>query len=116
MVNDLITKNESTVPAKLVYVLYLVGILVGITSIIGLVIAYFYRSDASDWLKTHYRYQIRTFWVSLVYAILAFVLAFILVGYLVYVFLLVWIIVRCVKGLKTINKNVPISNPATWLF
>ena len=36
----------STGPAKIVYILYLVSILVGITAIVGLIIAYVNRDDA----------------------------------------------------------------------
>ncbi|HEY6104626.1 MAG TPA: hypothetical protein VIV59_01495, partial [Anaeromyxobacteraceae bacterium] len=51
--------------AKVVYVLYLVSLVTGVTALVGVVMAYVYQGDAPDWLKTHYRFQIRTFWLGL---------------------------------------------------
>lgn len=45
--------------AKIVYVLYLVGILFGLTTLIGVVMAYVNRGDAPEWLKrtTNIRFE-----------------------------------------------------------
>lgn len=116
MQNELSVGNESTGTVKLIYIFYLVGIVVGFTSVIGLIIAYIYRSDAAEWLKPHYRYQIRTFWIGLLYGIVTTVLMFALVGYFLYFLLVIWLVVRCVKGLKALGEKVPPAKPATWLF
>ena len=60
--------------ANLVYILYLLALVVGITAIIGVVMAYINRNAAPDWLKTHYTFQIRTFWISLLYTVIGVVL------------------------------------------
>ena len=57
-------RNAGAGTAKLVYILYLVSLLIGITAIVGLIIAYVNRDDAPGWLQTHYRFQIRTFWIG----------------------------------------------------
>ena len=44
--------------AKTIYILYLVGLVFGITSIIGIVMAYLNQNDSPEWLKSHYRFQI----------------------------------------------------------
>lgn len=64
--SDTVVENGSSTEgtAKIVYVLYLVGILFGLTTLIGVVMAYVNRGDAPEWLKTHYQYQIRTFWIG----------------------------------------------------
>jgi len=31
--------------------------------------AYIYKGDAPDWLKSHYRYQIRKFWIGILYGL-----------------------------------------------
>ena len=54
--------NSST--AKLVYILYLVGLVFGITGIIGVIVAYVNKGDAPEWMQSHYRFQIRTFWMG----------------------------------------------------
>ncbi|OZG75005.1 hypothetical protein BTA51_00975 [Hahella sp. CCB-MM4] len=102
--------------AKAIYILYLVSIIFGLTSIVGLVMAYIYKGDAPEWLQTHYRYQIRTFWIGFLYGIIGVVLSFIIIGYLVLLFVLVWLIVRCVKGIKALDQKQPVSDPASWMF
>lgn len=101
--------------AKIVYGLYLVGLVVGgITSIVGLVIAYITKDDAPDWLKSHFQFQIRTFWIGLVYIIAGTMLSIIIIGWFVLLFWLVWLIVRCIKGYKALENQQPIDNPTRW--
>ena len=45
--------NASGSTAKIVYILYLVGILFGITGLVGVVMAYINKSDAPEWLQSH---------------------------------------------------------------
>ena len=47
--------------ATIVYILYLVGLIAGITTVVGVVIAYVNRADAPEWVQSHYQFQIRTF-------------------------------------------------------
>lgn len=54
-------KTVSNETSKIVYFLYLAGLVFGITGIIGVVMAYINRNDAPEWLETHYQFQIRTF-------------------------------------------------------
>lgn len=100
--------------ATIIYVLYLVGLLVGVTALIGLVIAYLFRDGAPPWPRTHYRYQIRTFWIALLYIVIGAVTTLILVGYLILLFVLVWYVIRCVRGLKLIGEGFAVPNPGTW--
>ena len=102
--------------ANLVYILYLVGLIVGITSLVGLIMAYINRGDAPDWVKTHYRYQIRTFWIGLLYGVIGVVTTLILIGWLIILFVVIWWIVRCAKGIKGTGAGQPIANPATWMW
>jgi uncharacterized membrane protein len=109
-------KSAKTDMAKIIYVLYLASILFGITAIIGVVLAYVYKDEAPEWLQTHYQFQIRTFWIMLLYAIICGVLTLILIGILLYLVLLVWWIVRCVKGLSALDRKVAYPNPTGWGF
>ncbi|WP_020410580.1 DUF4870 family protein [Hahella ganghwensis] len=102
--------------AKIIYILYLVSIIFGLTSIVGLIMAYIYKSDAPEWVQTHYRFQIRTFWIGLLYGFIGVVLSFFVIGYLVLLFVLIWLIVRCVKGLKALDQKQPVADPASWMF
>ncbi|WP_296057165.1 hypothetical protein [uncultured Amphritea sp.] len=102
--------------AKVVYILYLVSLIVGVTGIVGLVMAYVYKADAPGWLKTHYQWQIRTFWMGLLYTVIGLFTTMILIGYLILLFNLVWFIIRCIKGLSALEKRQPLPDPTSWLF
>ena len=102
--------------ARLVYILYLVSLIAGVTSIIGIIIAYVYRDDAPEWVKSHYRFQIRTFWIALLYAFLSLLTAILIIGFLFAAFTFIWWIVRSVKGLKLLSLGLPHPDPATWLW
>ncbi len=108
-------KDESTT-AKLVYILYLASLVFGITGIIGVIIAYVNKGDGSHWLDSHYRFQIRTFWIGLLYTLIGAITVFILIGYLILLCTVIWMIVRCVVGFKYINRQQAYPAPGSWLF
>jgi uncharacterized membrane protein len=117
MDNSVVSEKSSTESsAKIVYILYLVGILFGLLGIVGVVIAYVNKDDAPDWLKTHYQFQIRTFWIGALYIIIGSLLSVVLIGWLVLLFWVVWLIIRSVKGLKLLDQKQPHPTPTTWLF
>jgi uncharacterized membrane protein len=101
---------------KLIYILYLVSVVVGITMLIGLVIAYLNRGAAAGtWAHSHYTYQIRTFWIGLLYSVICIVLMIIGIGFLLILAVLVWGVVRCVRGLQWASAAQPVPNPLSWL-
>ncbi|QFY89045.1 hypothetical protein D5125_05890 [Magnetovirga frankeli] len=108
--------NDDSFTAKLVYILYLVSLVFGITGLVGLVIAYINKGDGSSWLDSHYRFQIRTFWIGLLYSIIGGLTVILLIGYVILLFTLIWFIVRCVVGYKYLNRNQAYPAPASWLF
>jgi uncharacterized membrane protein len=102
--------------AKIVYILYMVGVMFGITGIVGVVMAYINKDDAPEWLKTHYQFQIRTFWIGALFMILGWILSIILIGWFVLLFWVVWLIVRSIKGIKALDSEQAIENPKRWFF
>ena len=102
--------------ARFIYILYLAGLIVGVTMLIGLVMAYVYRAGAPAWLASHYRFQIRTFWIGLLYSVIGLATSFIFIGFLVLLFVLVWLIVRCVRGLKHLSAGEPYPTVEAWLW
>lgn len=100
--------------AKAVYILYLIAVLFTVTAIAGVVLAYVNRGDAPDWLRSHYTFQVRTFWIGLLGTIVGSVLTLILVGWLLLLFVLIWWLVRCAKGLKLLGTRSPVPDPETW--
>jgi uncharacterized membrane protein len=109
-----VVPSDST--AKIVYVLYLLSLLFGVTALVGVVIAYVNVGDAPEPLKNHYRFQIRTFWIGLLYACVSALATFFVVGVVLAVLAVVWFIVRCVKGLKYLGRGEPYPNAGTWLW
>lgn len=82
-----------------VYALQAIGYFVGITALIGVIIAHIKIGDArGTWLESHFRWQIRTFWYSLLWGIIGALLIAVLVGYLVLAVAFVWSIYRVAKG------------------
>jgi uncharacterized membrane protein len=100
---------------KLVYGLYLVSVLVGVTMLIGLVMAYINRGQvAGTWAESHYTYQIRTFWIGLLYSVISVVLMLVLIGFLLIFVVLIWVFARCIRGLQWAGNGQPVPNPKTW--
>jgi uncharacterized membrane protein len=107
---------RSDTNAKVIYILYLLSLVLGITSLVGVIMAYVNVGDAPEPLKSHYRFQIRTFWIGLLYGVIALALTLAAVGVLVLLLVAVWLIVRCVKGLKAFDRHEPYPKVETWLW
>ena len=109
--------SDSLVTAKIIYFLYLISLVLGITAIVGVIMAYVNQdSKAGDVANNHFQYQIRTFWIGLLYGLISLVLMLVVVGFILLLLLYVWMIIRCVKGLKAVERGEPIDNVTTWLF
>ena len=65
-----VTPEDRTLPA-VVYGLYLLGLVNGLTILVGLVIAYMNRDTAGPRMRTHYTFLIRTFWISIAWFVIA---------------------------------------------
>lgn len=111
-----IHKADSRGTAKIVYILYMVSLVVGLTGIVGVVMAYINKSEAPEWLAEHYRFQIRTFWIGGLYIFIGALASLLLVGYLILLFWVIWLIVRSVKGMQALDKGEPPANPTSWMF
>lgn len=96
------------------YVLLLVSPLFMITAVVAVVIAYIYQEDAPVWLRSHYHLQIRTFWISLLFIVAGMLTWWILLGQLVLVLWLVWLLVRCIRGIRYLNLRRPYPYPQSW--
>jgi len=103
--------------ALIVYILYLVAYVVGITAVIGVIIAHVQVGATADpMLASHYRFQIRTFWIGVLYLVVGVILAFVLIGFLVLLWWFIWSLIRTIKGLLLLNENRPIRDPGSWMF
>ena len=94
----------------IVYGLYAASFLVGITSIVAIILNYVKRADvAGTYLESHFRWQIRTFWISLIVAIVGMILTLVVIGLFVLLADAVWVIYRLVIGAVKLNDNQPIA-------
>ena len=100
--------------ANLIYILYLVGLVVGITGLVGVIMAYIGKDQAPEWLKTHYVNQIHIFWKGFAYFFVGFLLSFILIGFLVLLWALVWYIIQVVRGMQALSRGQAMAKPAGW--
>ena len=102
--------------ALIVYILYFAAYVVGITALIGVIIAHVQVGTAEPLLASHYRFQIRTFWIGVLYLVVGGVLTLVLMGFLILLWWFVWSLVRNIKGVLALNENQPIANPGSWMF
>jgi uncharacterized membrane protein len=112
--------------ANVVYALHTLAIVVGIAgaatvvgsfvgsvpSIIAVILNYAKRGDArGTWVDSHYRWQIRTFWFALLWAIIGwlFILTFVgvVIGVPVLAALTVWLIYRIARGWLRLRDRRP---------
>ena len=94
--------------AHIVYLLQAIGFFVGITFIAGVVLNYIKKGDISDLMvASHFRWQIRTFWFSLLWAVIGTVLSIVVVGLVVLLINAVWVLYRLIKGWLRLNEQKP---------
>jgi len=112
--------------AAIVYALHSFAIVVGVVgaatvlgsflgsipSIAAVILNYIKRGDArGTWAESHYRWQIRTFWYALLWAVIGTVLVFTIVGavvgFPVLIALTIWLIYRIARGWLRLGDRKP---------
>jgi uncharacterized membrane protein len=101
---------------QLIYVLYIVSFVIGISALVGIVLAYINRGKSASWIETHYTWAVRTFWMGILYSIISIILMVVGIGFVLIVATAVWVVVRCVLGLQAVGRNEPMKNPQNWLI
>ncbi|MBL1270960.1 MAG: hypothetical protein COB25_000785 [Oceanospirillales bacterium] len=93
--------------AVVVYILQgLSFFLGGITGLVGVIINYVKLDDvAGTWIEPHFRWQIRTFWIGLLWTIIGVVTSFIIIGWFILMGIAIWVIYRIVKGALALNDG-----------
>ena len=91
-----------------IYILYALSWLIGISAIVAIVINYLKREDAVGTLyESHFTWQIRTFWWALLWCALGVLTIPVLVGFAILFATAVWSIYRLVKGWLNWNDRKP---------
>ena len=128
--NVTLGEGEDRVLPAVDYGLFLLGLVNGLTILIGLVIAYIHRDKAGPRMRTHYVFQARSCWMGLGIALGASALILVgiplslvlvgipIVGLGVAILSLVgvWFAVRCVLGLYFLYENEAYPRPDSWLI
>ncbi len=122
--------EDRTMPA-VAYALYILGFVsVGITSLVGLIMALSNQATAGPVMRTHYTFLVRTFWIGFVWSFvwgllfaISIPLSFILIGIpllllskLMLSLGVVWYGVRCVVGVVFLAQGEAVPRPYSWLI
>jgi len=104
--------------AMIVYAVYALNLAIpGPFGLIGVVLAYLNRGEAEGtWLESHFRWEIRTFWISIAWIVIGVATIWLVVGIVILALLWVWWAVRIAIGWSALAKERAIPNPATWFF
>ena len=110
MTQDLQKARDLT---QIIYFLYAASIFAGITAVVAIIINYLKRDDvAGTWLETHFRWQIRTFWFSIIWGFIGMLTFWIGVGIVIWIAAGIWAIYRIVKGMLNFYDNKPMYQDA----
>ncbi len=93
--------------ALIVYALQAASFLTsGITLFAAIIINYVRKEDVQGtWLESHFNWQIRTFWYSLLWTVIGGITAIFLVGWAILTAAMLWLIYRIVKGWIYLSEN-----------
>jgi uncharacterized membrane protein len=91
-----------------VYGLQLAGFLVAFTPIVGVILNYVKRAQArGTWLESHFTWQIRTFWWSLLWCAVGLALVLVVVGFFILLATAVWVLYRAIRGWVELSEGKP---------
>lgn len=77
-----------------------------ITFVIGLIIAYIKKDEAKNtWVASHFRWQIRTFWWYLAWAVLGVLTFGLGIGVFIFIMNGLWFICRIIKGYLALTQS-----------
>jgi uncharacterized membrane protein len=117
--------EDRTMPA-VAYALFLLGFATaGLTSVVGVILAYSSQTTSGPLMRSHYTFLIRTFWIGLCWCVIAGLLvgigiplSFILIGIpllilakLMFGLGAVWYGVRCIVGVIFLAQGEPYPRP-----
>ena len=107
MTQDLQKARDLT---QIIYFLYAASVFAGVTAIVAIIINYLKRDDvAGTWLVSHFRWQVRTFWFSVMWSVIGWMTFFIGIGFIIWGVAAIWAIYRIVKGWLSLNDGKPVT-------
>lgn len=98
------------------YILYGAAAVFPPTAIAGVIYAHYKREEvAGSYIESHMTWLIRTFWLTVVFGLIGYVLALVLIGFVILFAVGVWYIFRVVKGFVAFHDGKPVRNPQSLL-
>jgi|SRR5687768_17106165 uncharacterized membrane protein len=102
----------SAVTGLVTAALVVTAFLTGWPSIIAVILNYVKRSDVrGTWLDSHFSWQIRTFWWSLLWVVIGLVLFITLIGipiaYVLWIATGIWVLYRIIRGWIALSSERP---------
>lgn len=95
----------------LVYILQALSFVIGISCIAGVIINYIKGDEvAGTWLESHFQWQIKTFWFTLLGFFVGAILLIIGIGVLIWGATTLWYIYRVVKGWLAYSDAKPLAD------
>lgn len=90
----------------LVYVLQLLGLFTALTGIAGVIVNYMKWDDVrGTWLESHFRWQVRTFWFTVLWGLVGSILILVGIGVLILGVLTLWYLYRVIRGWIYLNDR-----------
>ena len=100
--------KEHLTLTHVIYGLYGAALVFGITAIVAIVLNYIKREDvAGTFLESHFRWQIRTFWYSLLWGVIGVITFVLIIGIFILIADLIWYVYRIAKGWLRLNEGKP---------
>jgi uncharacterized membrane protein len=90
----------------IVYLLQVSSFLLGFTLIVAVIINYVQRREvAGTWLESHFRWQIRTFWYTLLWLGIGLATLIVVIGFFVLMASALWLLYRAIKGWLALEEG-----------
>lgn len=104
-----IDENALARLATVVYALQAASFFFGLTLFAAVIVNYVRRDDArGTWVESHFRWQIRTFWFTLLWLVVGGLTALFLIGWVILGAVALWLIYRIAKGWLLLSERRPL--------
>ncbi len=95
--------------AMIVYALQAGSFLVGVTYFAGIIVNYMKMDEVrGTWVESHFKWQIRTFWFSILWALIGVVTMVFMIGHVILLIDVLWMVYRIVYGWIKLSDGQPV--------
>lgn len=103
--NHLSSKNV----VQIVYALFALSFILPPLAVAGAIVCYLKRNEADPpWLRSHFDWQLQSFWWMVAGTVVGVVTSLIYIGWLVMLAVAIWFLYRIVKGWLVLSDDAPV--------